>query len=156
MPHPARHVGLEGVHAKPVPQSFRHGGRANDSGSGHEFLYAPPSGRAAPTPDPPKGKIWIALASTYLEDVIEFGEDTARQGYLPDDATLAALQGRDVRDAAIDVDRCGCERQDFGNAATGQTQNETKELHVQGRRCAALMKRRRSAALRYFRLPVDP
>jgi hypothetical protein len=27
----------------------------------------------------------------------------------------------------------GGERQDFGNPAAGQTQNETEELHVQGR-----------------------
>lgn len=36
---------------------------------------------------------------------------------MTDDPAPAALQGRDVGDAAIDVDRCGRERQDFGNLA---------------------------------------
>ena len=30
------------------------------------------------------------MTSTYLEDLIEFGEDAARQGYLTDDAAFAA------------------------------------------------------------------
>jgi hypothetical protein len=68
-----------------------------------------------------------------MKDVIEFVEYTARQWHLTHDPALAALQGRGVGDAAVDVDRCGSERQDFGNPATGQTQHETKELHVQGR-----------------------
>ena len=74
----------------------------------------------------------------------------------PRSLILAALQGRDVGGTAVEVNRCRGERQDFGNPATGQAQNETKELHVKGARRAALMKRRRSAALRYFRLPVGP
>src|SRR5258707_13676031 len=68
-----------------------------------------------------------------MESVVEFAEHTARQGHLSDDAGLAALQGRDVGGAAVDVDRCRREREDFGNPATGQTQNETEELDVQGR-----------------------
>jgi hypothetical protein len=78
------------------------------------------------------GGIWVALASSYMKDVIEFGEHVVGQRHLMDDPALAALQG-DVGAAAVQVDRCGRERQDFGNPAAGQTQNNTKELHVQGR-----------------------
>ena len=51
----------------------------------------------------------------------------------PRSLILAALQGRDVGGTAVEVNRCRGERQDFGNPATGQAQNETKELHVKGR-----------------------
>jgi hypothetical protein len=54
------------------------GGRTGDIRSGHDFLDARPRCCAAPSPDPPIGRIWIVLASTYLEGVIEFGEHAAR------------------------------------------------------------------------------
>jgi hypothetical protein len=42
---------------------------------------------------------------------------------------------------AFQVDRSGRQRQNFGNPAAAQTQYETKELHLQGTRRTALMKR---------------
>lgn len=138
MPEPAlhqmrRHVGLEGVHAEAVAQPFRHRGRAADLGGSHDFLDAPPRGRPAPTPDSAVGRIWIALASPQMKDMIEFGDHAAGQWHLTDDPSPAALQGRDVDDAALQVDRRRGEGQDFGNPAAAQTQHKAKELYVEGR-----------------------
>lgn len=68
-----------------------------------------------------------------MKDVIEFVQQLAGQGHLPDNAALTSLQGRDVGDAAVDVDRRWRERQDFGNPASAQTQDKAKELDFRGR-----------------------
>jgi hypothetical protein len=48
-----------------------------------------------------------------MKSAVEFIKDAARQRHLPDDAALATLQGSDVGDAAVEVDRCRGERQNF-------------------------------------------
>lgn len=57
-----RNKSLKSVNAKPMTQSFRHCRSAADSGSDHNFFHASPRSCTAPFPDPPIGRIWIALA----------------------------------------------------------------------------------------------
>jgi hypothetical protein len=51
------------------------------------------------------------------------------------------INSRRLISMAFQVDRSGRQRQNFGNPAAAQTQYETKELHLQGTRRTALMKR---------------
>ena len=62
----------------------------------------------------------------------EFIDHNARQWHLADDAAFPALQCRNDCDAAIEVNGCRCERQDFRNPASTQVQDEAKELYFQG------------------------
>ena len=67
------------------------------------------------------------------------------------------INSRRLISMAFQVDRSGRQRQNFGNPAAAQTQYETKELHLQGHAAHRLDETsQRSAALRHFRLPVDP
>lgn len=40
----------------------------------HDLLDPPPRGRTTPIPDPPIGRIWIALGTTYMKEVVEFAQ----------------------------------------------------------------------------------
>jgi len=44
-------TGLKSIDSEAVSKALRHSGRASDAGHGHDFLDAPPSGCAAPSPE---------------------------------------------------------------------------------------------------------
>jgi len=46
-----RHVGLEGMHSEPMPQSLRHRACTNYSGNRHHLLHPSPCRSSAPAPD---------------------------------------------------------------------------------------------------------
>jgi hypothetical protein len=126
MPEPTlhqvrRHQRLKRIHAKAVAQSLWHGWRTRNMGRRHDFLDPPPCCRSAPFPDPPRGRIWIVLTSPKMEGVIELTDNVPGQGDLPDHAALAAFQRHNVYNAAVDVDCCRCDGEDFGNPAASQT-----------------------------------
>jgi hypothetical protein len=56
-----------------------------------------------------------------MEGVIELTDNVPGQGDLPDHAALAAFQRHNVYNAAVDVDCCRCDGEDFGNPAASQT-----------------------------------
>ena len=56
-----------------------------------------------------------------MEGVIELTDNVPGQGDLPDHAALAAFQRHNVYKAAVDVDCCRCDGEDFGNPAASQT-----------------------------------
>jgi hypothetical protein len=73
-----RYKGLKRVNAKSMTQSLRHCVRTHDIRRSHDLLDAPPSGRAAPFPDPPIGRIWIALTTSKMKSMIKLAEHAAR------------------------------------------------------------------------------
>ena len=52
---------------------------------------------------------------------LELTDNAPGQGDLPDHAALAAFQRHNVYNAAVDVDCCRCDGEDFGNPAASQT-----------------------------------
>jgi hypothetical protein len=92
-----------------------------------------------------------------MKDVIEFVEQAARQRHLADDAALAALQGRDIRGAPLSISiAAGVSARISEIRPPLKLKTRQKSCISKGARRDALMKSRRSEALRYFRLPVEP
>ena len=83
--------------------------------------------------------IWIALPTAHFKVPIKLVQYVRRQWHLPDDAPLAALQRFDIRNAALDVDRCRREGEHFGNPSAAPAQYEAEKPHV-GRRAVRRLK----------------
>lgn len=91
---------MKGVHAEAMPQPLWHGGRAGDVGRRHDGLNVAPRGGAAPAPEPQRRKLRISLRDPQLEHAIKSAEHVRRQGHLPDDPALPALESLDTGNAA--------------------------------------------------------
>src|SRR5262249_47358652 len=114
------YVGLEGVDAKAMAQTFRCRVHAGDMRLGHHLFHAVPRRRAAPIPKPSLGFFRIMLALAKLKNVIEFVEHIAWQRHLAHDARLTTFECLDDRDAAFDVDCSWRERKYFGNSGAAK------------------------------------
>jgi hypothetical protein len=68
----------------------------------------------------------ILLGDLQPEHAIELAKHFGRQGYLPDNSLLAALESLDARDAAIDVDRSGRKRERFRDARAAPSEREAE------------------------------
>ncbi len=98
-----RHIGLESDNPKCVAESFRACWRAGDSGSCHDRFHAAPRRRSAPRPEP-LGKLQrIMLRGAQVKMVIQLPQERRRERHLTDDASAAALESLECRDAAVEI-----------------------------------------------------
>jgi len=94
-------------------EALWHGGRAGDAGRRHDGLHISPCRRAAPAPEPQGRKLRISLCDPQLEHLVKLAKHIRRQRHLPHDPALSALESLNARNAALDVDRGGGERENF-------------------------------------------
>ncbi len=147
-----RDIRLKRIHAEPVPEGLRHGRCAGDAGRRHHGLDVSPGRRAAPAPKPQSRKLRISLRDPQLEQAIKLIDHVRRQGHLPDNPALPALEGLNARYTALDVNRAGGEGE-HRDARAAPSQRQAEQTYLRGHASCRLDKCRRSAALRYFRLP---
>ncbi len=88
-------------------------GRAGNAYRRLDGLDVAPGGCAAPAPKPRRRELRISLRDPQLEHAIKFVKHDRRQGHLPDDAPLAALESLDAGNAALGVDRGRRQREHF-------------------------------------------
>jgi hypothetical protein len=137
-----RHVRLKGFDTETMPQAFRHGGRASDASRRHDLLHMTPGRGAAPAPEAFHRAPTVALRTPQSEMAFKAAQDVGRQWDLTDDAPFAAFESSDTRNAALDIDRSGCEREHLRDTCAAPQQSKAKEPHG-----GALARRRANEAL---------
>ena len=93
----------------------------------------------------------VALRTPQSEMAFKAPQDVGRQRDLSDDAPFAAFESGDARNAALDIDRSGCEREHLGDTRAAPQEREAEVPHG-----GALPRRRANEALALDGVEIFP